>query len=569
MWPELAAVVALLLWPLSISADGPKDPDHSFDYDIAQTHELKPHRRNVPAAGVRQNRFLQIHLELTVSEDGTVASLKPDGEPEAMRLWPQVREEIGKWRFTPFLANGTPVRARVTEYVDLVPLERPLMRHVEAPPLGPDSRILISLQRSGCYGACPSYGVWITPGGVTFEGRHFVVASGKHRAPINPDDVRELARKFRAADFYSMEDSYRAAVTDCPSYQLSISIDGREKRVLDYVGAWVGMPAVIEELEDEVDRVSGSSRWVDGADGLVRALNDEGFDFRTYDAQLMLKRSAGHKQASTVRELIEAGVPLDPLPGNDDHLVFPMELDYSVGVLTAAGAQPSVLKLLIDQGAGKDRQEDKNKALAAAAGAGALESVKMLIAYGADPNADLRSEDERKNPSRDAYRMNGPGTVLIQAASSGNPDVVKEILQYHPDLEARGFRQETALFFVGEYRSSDKPGARVECLRLLAAAGANVNARDFDGNSPLHRIYLMDLEEELLKLGADVNARNNDGETPIFTNVNNDSVALFVAHGADLTVRNKKGESVLKAARQQGPLREEAVKKVLRGSRSK
>jgi ankyrin repeat protein len=552
---------------MSVSAFGPKDPiDYSFDYDVARSHELQPHRRTIPTAGVRPNNSIQIQIEVVVSDGGAVVAIKPDAAPEAMHHWPQVREEIEKWRFTPFLAHGRAVQARVTEYVDLVPPERLPVRHIEPPPLGPDSRVVISLQRSGCYGTCPSYGVWISSDGVRFDGRHFVVASGKHRAPINAEDVRALAQKIRAADFYSMEDCYRAGVSDNPTYQLSISIDGREKRVQDYVGAWVGMPAVIEQLEDEVDRVAESSRWVNGTDGLVKALKGEDFDFKTNDAQLMLKRAADHKQAETVRDLIQAGVPLDPMPAEGDRESFPMELDSSVGVLTAASDDPSILKVLIDQGASKDGQDDKNKALAAAAGAGVLESVKLLIGYGADPNANLRSDDEKKNPSRDAYRMNGPGSVLIQAASSGNPEVVKEILRYHPDLEARGFRQETAIFFVGESRSSDKSGDRVECLRQLAASGANVNARDYDGNTPLHRIYLMDVEEELLKLGADVNARNNDGETPIFTNVNDDSVELFVAHGADLRIRNKKGMSVLKAAKEQGPLREQAVKKMLRGS---
>jgi len=52
-------------------------------------------------------------------------------------------------------------------------------------------------------------------------------------------------------------------------------------------------------------------------------------------------------------------------------------------------------------------------------------------------------------------------------------------------------------------------------VRLLAQAGANVNARDNEGNSPLHETSLTDVEEELLKLGANLNARNKDGETPI------------------------------------------------------
>ena len=90
-----------------------------------------------------------------------------------------------------------------------------------------------------------------------------------------------------------------------------------------------------------------------------------------------------------------------------------------------------------------------------------------------------------------------------------------------------------------------------------------MNARDKDGNTPLHGIFLTDVEEELLKLGADVNARNNDGETPIFTNVDNDSIALFIEHGADLSIRNNKGEDVVQAAKEQGPTREEALRKAL------
>jgi hypothetical protein len=67
----------------------------------------------------------------------------------------------------------------------------------------------------------------------------------------------------------------------------------------------------------------------------------------------------------------------------------------------------------------------------------------------------------------------------------------------------------------------------VECVRLLAQAGANVNAHDNEANTPLHETFLTDVEEELLKLGADLNARNKDCET----------MPLIVEYGADLTIR--------------------------------
>lgn len=159
----------------------------------------------------------------------------------------------------------------------------------------------------------------------------------------------------------------------------------------------------------------------------------------------------------------------------------------------------------------------------------------------------------------------GAGSVLIYASASGNPEMVREILKYHPNLEARDSGGKTALFAAGDYRYGDKDGARVECVRLLVDAGADVNARDKDGNAPLHRIFLTDVEEELLKLGADVNARNNEGETPIFTNVDNDAVPLFVKYGADLTIRNNKGKTALEA-NTQGPLRLEVLRKAMQHS---
>lgn len=160
----------------------------------------------------------------------------------------------------------------------------------------------------------------------------------------------------------------------------------------------------------------------------------------------------------------------------------------------------------------------------------------------------------------------GFGSILIYAGESGKSAMVRDILQYHPKLEARDREGKTAMFSAGGYRSGDHDGARVECVRLLAEAGANANARDHDGNTPLHETFLTDVEEELLKLGANVNARNNDGETPIFTTVDNDAIQLFIEHGADLSIRNNKGGTVMEAAQSKGPLRQEALRKAMQSA---
>ena len=61
---------------------------------------------------------------------------------------------------------------------------------------------------------------------------------------------------------------------------------------------------------------------------------------------------------------------------------------------------------------------------------------------------------------------------------------------------------------------------------------------------------------------------NKDGETPIFTTVDDDAIPLFLAHGADLAIRNKKGQTVVEAAAEKGPLRQEALRKAIEKSQN-
>lgn len=150
----------------------------------------------------------------------------------------------------------------------------------------------------------------------------------------------------------------------------------------------------------------------------------------------------------------------------------------------------------------KDNQKDKDLALVGAAEAGKLEAVRALIAYGANPNVDLSKLRNTSGGANVAMGGEGAGSVLISAARSRNPEVVKEILRYGPKLEARDRKGKTAIFAAEESTTSDADGRLVECVRVLAKAGASVDARDKDGNTALHKGYLLDVEGELLKLGA-------------------------------------------------------------------
>lgn len=561
-----AIALACLLSSIFLSASEEKKPSiPSYDYDVTRTHEIKPHRRTVPLKGVSSG-FNQLHLTLTVSPTGDVTEADAEGNSETLKFWPELQAEVRNWRFTPFEKDGKPIAAEVEEYVDLVPPERLPRNHVPPPTLRPNSRVAITLQRTGCFGSCPSYTVTVSTEGIVFDGAGYVVATGKHQDSVDPDEARSLAKTFIAADFYSMDSSYAASVTDNPTYILSVAIDGHAKKVVDYVGAWVGMPAVITELEDEVDTLGQTQRWIDGGEGLVPALQAEKFNFQSFQAQVILKEAARRGKSVTVQGLVHAGVPLDPLPAPKPKEPYMSVPFADVGWLNAASSDPRALEVLIGAGASKSDQNDKDLALSGAARSGSVEAARALIEYGANPNADLSKLTVTESSGGMTSSGKGAGSVLIYAAESGNPEMVGEILSYHPKLEMRDQKGRTAMFAAGEYRYSDKDGARVECVRLLAQAGADVNARDDDGNTPLHETFLTDVEEELLKLGADVNARNNDGETPIFTTVDDAAIPLYIEHGADLTIRNNSGETVLEAAKDKGPARQEALRKAIQDS---
>ena len=134
----------------------------------------------------------------------------------------------------------------------------------QAPAETPDmSNVEITLRRGVCYGYCPDYTVTIGGDGqVRYEGRAFVNVRGERTATIPREDVAGLLRRFDEIDFENLQDSYRGQVTDLPTYTVTLTRDGRTKRVVDYAGTQAGMPRSVRDLQDEIDRVAGTAQWV-------------------------------------------------------------------------------------------------------------------------------------------------------------------------------------------------------------------------------------------------------------------------------------------------------------------
>lgn len=123
--------------------------------------------------------------------------------------------------------------------------------------------VTITLTRSMCFGFCPAYRVTIEEDGqVTYRGERFVNVVGEGRATIPRADVERLLRRFDEVGFDQLRDEYRAQVTDLPTYTITLERNGRSKTVVDYGGLSAGMPQAVRDLQDEIDRVADTGRWV-------------------------------------------------------------------------------------------------------------------------------------------------------------------------------------------------------------------------------------------------------------------------------------------------------------------
>ena len=81
---------------------------------------------------------------------------------------------------------------------------------------------------------------------------------------------------------------------------------------------------------------------------------------------------------------------------------------------------------------------------------------------------------------------------------------------------------------------------------MLIAKGANVNARDKRGDTPLHLADNADIATMLIAKGANVNAKGYRDRTPLHRNVYKPEVVkVLIAKGADVNVRDTRGDTPL------------------------
>lgn len=133
----------------------------------------------------------------------------------------------------------------------------------------PGSELVIALERTPCFGRCPAYSVTVRGDGtLLYEGRSDVRVTGEATRTARPEAVRTLLARFAAVDFLALHGEYTMPVTDLPSTILTLRVNGREKRVVNYWAKGiddapdVDVHRMLDVLAEAVDRAASTDRWV-------------------------------------------------------------------------------------------------------------------------------------------------------------------------------------------------------------------------------------------------------------------------------------------------------------------
>lgn len=200
-----------------------------------------------------------------------------------------------------------------------------------------------------------------------------------------------------------------------------------------------------------------------------------------------------------------------------DHFDFDLEdVDGETPLFKAiAKSQFEMVKFFVEKGARLTHTSIKNRwnPVYIAACLGSLETLKYLLSFGLDPNQATGLKR----------------TALTKACWLGRVDSVKELLKHKDikiDHKANGERTALHMACWGQYggrfgkKMGTNPTDSPECAEILLKAGANPNALDDKGKTPLvvaaqtGGVRSMKI---LLDFGADINSVTAIGSTALHT----------------------------------------------------
>lgn len=227
------------------------------------------------------------------------------------------------------------------------------------------------------------------------------------------------------------------------------------------------------EAVDSAGRTSLMLASVNGHVDVLKLLIDAGADPNARGSgRTPLMEASMRSRVDIMRELIDAGSDVN-LSGN---------LGETALIMAASGRATETVPLLLEHHADPTLSDRDKKTplmwlvdLQFHRGGVPVAVIGPLVAAGAEPNA-------RDKFGRTALMWAVKGDL----STAPRPSVLKALLDHGADVDIRDVNGETALFALARYVDDalDLDNGR-ECVKVLLTAGADPQARNKDGKTPL------------------------------------------------------------------------------------
>lgn len=416
---------------------------------------------------------------------------------------------LSSWNYSPFVKNGKPVPVVLREYIRE---EEAPGRHRDLPSV-PLAKTHIALERTNCYGTCPTYRVDLFGDGTAvYEGGIYVDVTGRHSYHVAPAEIAKLVASAKSKDLWSLRSRYVSEVTDNPTSIVTIELGKEVLKVTDYVGQDVGMPEHVIEFEKEVDEVAQAHQWIHIGSQAIDYLRADHFPFSSHEGGEVLLRAIADKDQKdnqAILQLMELGAPWSiQLDSNETF----RDARGSALTFALANQRVPVVNVLLEQGALRERgivdQKKLDGAFRAAIQGGRLELVQEIWDAGGTLHPSLTYDDVSADPKPITKRA--PVTLLLshppyKTEPWDGLEITKWLIAKGCDIHAHGADGRTILHIAAE--AGDAKMVRYVLDQGVSASTPGAFALPALGYTQNEDVVLM-----LLKAGTDLSKMDDGGK---------------------------------------------------------
>jgi hypothetical protein len=232
-----------------------------IEWPEANAH-LPPQR---PLLSDQLDSLAIVKIIANVRSDGSVSSVRLSDDwtaPQELTslLVPSALEKVRHLKFKPFLKNGHPTAALASVMVCFQSAGVWSPTHVGFPEIQDPLKTTIRLIDKDAYNRIHDE-IVIHGDGTVLVSDDLETSTPKSKTRhLESQEISQLLTAFRDVDFFSLRESYRGGF-DVHQVEITLDIDGRQKKVWEASGSWSGMPPGVSDIEAAIDHAADLAKW--------------------------------------------------------------------------------------------------------------------------------------------------------------------------------------------------------------------------------------------------------------------------------------------------------------------